>query len=580
MQSSSGRYLIVFNGEVYNFRLLQNELIRLGHTFRGHSDTEVMLAAFEQWGLQATLPKLWGMFAFALWDERRKTLSLVRDRFGVKPLYYGNIGGSLFFASELSPFSRIPGFSRKLNRAVLPLYLRYGNVPSPHCIWQGLNKLPPGTLLTIDTTKSITPTPVSYWQLSNAVDAGLHATVRPSYREAVDETDRLLRDSIKLRMISDVPLGVFLSGGVDSSLVTALMQTQSGSPVCSYTIGYKDQTYDESFHAEAIARHLGTNHTTLVAEENHVLEVIPRLARIYDEPFADSSQIPTFLVAQMARQHVTVALTGDGGDESFGGYNRHISAPAIWQKVRGVPRPARLGLAWLMNRNLWEEALLGLNHILPTKSKVTDPLDKFRKLALAMKGENPGDIHLLLSSIWQDPQEGLADPEIPPLWNQFNYPGNLNFAEQMMYRDTLDYMPNDILVKVDRASMAVALELREPLLDHRLVEFAWQLPLGYKIHDGRGKRILRDVVYRYVPAALIDRPKTGFGIPINRWLRGTLRDWADELLSVQKLNRAGIFNSHKIRLLWDEHQSNKRDNHHQLWTVLMFNLWMDEWCPL
>jgi asparagine synthase (glutamine-hydrolysing) len=577
MASSSSRYTVAFNGEVYNFKRLQTELVALGHTFRGHSDTEVMLAAFEQWGVVGALPHFTGMFALAVWDSAARELTLVRDRFGVKPLYYGVVGNTLYFASELAPFSEIQGFSRRLNRDVLGLYVRYGNIPAPHCIWSGVQKLPPASFLAFRVGQNDVGRAEKYWNLQQVVEEARGCSFRGSYNEASDEVDRLLRDAIQLRMISDVPLGVFLSGGIDSSLVAALMQAQSTQPVRSFTIGFRDRTYDESEYATAVARHLGTDHTTLFADEAQALSLIPRLPHIYDEPFADSSQIPTFLVCQMARQHVTVALSGDGGDESFGGYNRHVATPRLWDKIGSFPAAMRRGGADLIDWNGWENVAAQINRSLPARRQVAAPLEKLQKIAVLLRASSPADAHLRLSSFWQDPHLALRGAGKGPVHAQPAWPAGLSFAEFMMFADTVQYLHDDILVKVDRASMAVALEVREPLLDHRLVEFAWRLPLEFKIQGPSGKRVLRDILYRYVPRVLIDRPKSGFGVPIDRWLRGALRDWAESLLSAKRIDADGIFDGAVIRRMWFEHLSGRRNHHHRLWTILMFNAWTDKW---
>lgn len=575
MTSADGRFILVFNGEVYNFLELQQELRALGHAFRGHSDTEVMLTAFTQWGVTDALSRFTGMFAFAVWDRTDHSVTLVRDRFGVKPLYYGMVNGIFAFASELSSFAVIPGFTREIDRSVLPLYLRYGNVPAPHCIWRDLHKLPPGTSLRVELGGVREPVP--FWSLLDAAARGHAAPFRGDYQEALERTDALLRQSIRWRLISDVPVGVFLSGGVDSSLVAALAQSTTGAPVSTYTIGFDHETYDESKHAAAVAAHLGTRHTTLMTDEARALAVVARLPRIYDEPFADSSQIPTFLVAEMARRHVTVALSGDGGDEIFGGYNRHLAAPGLWRKASRVPRPLRHAMAWTADRNLWASAAQWANRSLPAHRRVAAPLEKLQKLAVVLQASDPRHLHLQLSSLWRDPASAVVGPVASPTDAQPAWPDFLGYAEFMMLADALQYMPDDILVKVDRASMAVALEVREPLLDHHLVEFAWSLPLEFKIQQTRGKRLLRDVLYRHVPRGLIDRPKSGFGLPIDDWLRGALRDWAETLLAPGRLKADGFFRPEIVSQLWREHLANRRNHHHRIWTILMFNAWLDEW---
>ena len=579
MRSHAGRYRIAFNGEIYNFRELRRELEVLGHGFRGHSDTEVMLAAFEEWGVVPSLPRFRGMFAFAVWDERERTLCLARDRLGVKPLYYGRVGENFVFASELSPFTQIPGFEAKIARAVLPLYLRYGNVPSTHTIWESVLKLQPGHYLIVPADwNGALPESKAYWTLSEVVARATSSRFVGSYEDAVAETEARLSEAIKLRMLADVPFGSFLSGGIDSSVVTALMQAQRSDPVRTFTIGFEDKAYDESAAAEAVARHLGTEHTTLVATEKEAWEAIPAMARIYDEPFADSSQVPTYLVSRMARRHVTVALSGDGGDETFGGYNRHLAAPGWWKQLSRFPRSVRQVFAWAADRNVWGGLVERINRVAPSRFQVRGPLEKLQKLAVLARAESAKDAHLRLSSFCPEVDGLLTEPVSPGYRHaQPEWPSDLNFTEFMMYADTIQYMPDDVLVKVDRASMAVALEVRGPFLDHALIEFAWSLPLEFKIHQGRGKRVLRDIVYKHVPRELVDRPKTGFGLPIDRWLRGPLRDWAESLLAEERLRSDGFFQARPIRKMWHEHLTNKRNHHHRLWSVLMFNAWLDRW---
>lgn len=579
MLSATGRFRIVFNGEIYNFRELRLLLRSRGHRFAGHSDTEVMLAAFEEWGVLPSVHRFLGMFAFAVWDSQQRTLCLVRDRLGVKPLYYGRVGQSFVFASELAPFTRFPGFQRRVDRSVLPLYLRYGNVPGTHAIWEGVYKLAPGCCLVVPAEwRGALPEPQAYWTLAEVVRDGAGRQFGGTYEEALAETETRLSEAVKLRMAADVPFGSFLSGGIDSSLVTALMQAQRSDRVRTFTIGFEDRAYDESDSAEAVARHLGTDHTTLIASESESWQAIPGMARIYDEPFADSSQVPTYLVSKMARSHVTVALSGDGGDETFGGYNRHLAAPGWWRRLSPLPLGLRRVLAWAADRNCWETVVGALNRAAPARLQVRGPLSKLQKLAVLAGADSPADVHRRLSSFSVNFEEILVERPRPdrdhaqPAW-----PSSLGFTEFMMYADTIQYMPDDVLVKVDRASMAVALEVRGPFLDHTLIEYAWTLPLEFKISDGRGKRILRDILYKHVPQHLIDRPKMGFGLPIDRWLRGPLRAWAEELLSAKRLQRDGFFRAEPVRRMWDEHVSNRRNHHHRLWSILMFNAWLDEW---
>ena len=583
MASASGRYVIAFNGEVYNFERIRTQLSDIGYdaAFRGHSDTEVILAAIDMWGLERALQKFNGMFAFALWDRKNSTLSLARDRVGVKPLYFGWSRHTLLFASELKPLRAFAGFDDAINRGALALLLRHNYIPAPYSIYQNISKLKSGTFATFRAGQREPIQTTTYWSAAQIATHGAANLSQRSEGELVDQLDGLLRDSVKLRMVSDVPIGVFLSGGIDSSLVTALMQSQISTPVQTFTIGFNEEEYDEAKHARAIATHLGTEHHELYVTPQQALDVIPRLPRIYDEPFADSSQVPTFLVSQMASRNVTVALSGDGGDELFGGYNRYFWGRDIWKRVGWLPRWFRRGVGRalsVLSPREWDAIFSRASGLIPARMQQRRPGTKLAKLAELLPAESAHHLYRSLVSSWKSPSEivlGSTEP-ITVLTDPAEYPQLNDFTDRMMYFDLMTYLPDDILVKVDRASMAVSVEAREPLLDYRLIEFAWQIPLQRKISAGRGKEILRKVLDNYVPRELIERPKMGFGIPIDRWLRGPLRDWAETLLSEERLRRDGYFEPVPIRRKWMEHLSERRNWDSDLWAILMFQAWIDE----
>jgi asparagine synthase (glutamine-hydrolysing) len=583
MESASGRYVIVFNGEVYNFAALRKELGNSGAapTFRGHSDTEVMLAAIETWGLENAVKRFIGMFAFALWDRRGRILHLVRDRLGVKPLYYGWVGGTLLFGSELKTFRAFPGFRGEIDRNALALFMRHGYIPAPHSVYRGVFKLPAATILTAGAGES-SAIPKPYWSAKTVAEQGVAQPLAVSTAEATEQLDLLLRDAIGLRMIADVPLGVFLSGGIDSSIVVALMQVQSSRPVRTFTIGFHEDGYNEAHYAKEVARHLGTDHTELYVTPEEAHAVIPRLPMLYDEPFADSSQIPTFLVSALARRHVTVSLSGDGGDELFGGYNRYFWAQDIWSRIRWVPRTVRAGASRALaalSPQTWDRVFERMGPLVPRRARLRNPGEKVSKLAGILEVDSPERLYWALVSQWKDPASVVLDACESPtaLTRQGDWANLANFTQRMMYLDLITYLPDDILTKVDRASMGVSLEAREPLLDHRLVEFAWRLPLRLKVRGGEGKWILRQVLYRYVPRSLIERPKAGFGVPLDAWLRGPLRQWAEALIDEGRLRREGFFDPAPIRAKWVEHLSGRRNCQHYLWNVLIFQAWHEEW---
>jgi len=587
MISPSGRYVIAFNGEIYNHLALRRETENAGlsRAWQGHSDTETLLACVEAWGFETALTKFVGMFAIAMWDREERALYLARDRLGEKPLYYGRENTVYLFGSELKAIKAHPAFVGEINRNALALQLRHNYIPGPYSIYKGINKLPPGTWLRIDSRpeNSTVGEPVPYWSLQQVIkrhqsnpDVGSDADA-----DEIANLDVLLRDAVRQQMMADVPLGAFLSGGVDSSAIVALMQAQSDRPVKTFTIGFHEERYNEAEHAKAVARHLGTDHTELYVSPREAMDVIPRLPSLYDEPFSDSSQIPTFLVSQMTRQHVTVSLSGDAGDELFGGYGRYFAARSLWNIVKALPIPLRRMLgttAQSLSIEGWNRIGHMLRPILPNRLRDRPLGDRAHKLGQIFSTTVPDEIYPDLISHWKKPTDiVIGSAESPTLLTDHTlWPDLVDFEHRMMYLDTITYLPDDILVKVDRAAMGVSLETRVPFLDHRVVEFAWRLPLSMKIRDGQGKWILRQVLYKYVPKELIERPKMGFGVPIDSWLRGPLRDWAEDLLSPSRLLQEGYFNPIPIREKWEEHISGRRDWHYYLWDVLMFQAWLRE----
>ena len=581
MPSASGRYVIAFNGEIYNHVSIRTELQELGQapTWRGHSDTETLLAGIEAWGLEATLKKSIGMFAIALWDRQTHSLMLARDRMGEKPLYYGWQGtGServFLFGSELKALKAHPKFASEIDRGALCLLLRHNYVPAPYSIYQGIAKLEPGSLLSISLAQHKLRI-WTYWDAVNVVRAGVAHPFAGTADQAVDALEVLAKDAVRLQMMADVPLGAFLSGGIDSSTVVALMQTQSSRPVKTFTIGFSEVGYNEAVHAKAVARHLGTEHTELYVTPQQAMQVIPRLPGLYCEPFADSSQIPTFLVSQLAKQHVTVSLSGDAGDELFCGYNRYQITEQLWHKLAFVPEPLRALMAkgiTALSPAAWDS----LAGIIPGAGQYVALGDKLHKGAGVLVSTSVDELYLGMVSHLRNPANWVIDGQEPPTHLTGLCPelGGLNAVERMMVLDTISYLPDDILVKVDRAGMAVSLESRVPFLDHRVVEFAWSLPLTYKLRGGQTKWPLRQILYRHVPRELIDRPKMGFGVPLHDWLRGPLREWAEDLLGEARLAREGYFHPAPIRQIWAEHLSGRRNWMAQLWNVLMFQAWLE-----
>ena len=573
MASSSGRYLIIFNGEVYNFEEIRAELG--AQTWRGHSDTEVMLAAIERWGLEIAVKRFVGMFAFALWDRHERRLHLIRDRIGIKPLYYGYVEGSFVFASELKAIRVFPGFQAVIDRDTLAAYMRCAYVPAPYSIYQDIRQLPPGHILTLTSAEG-PPELNPFWSAAEIAEEGLKSRFEGSDEEMIEQLHQKLFEAVRLRMIADVPLGAFLSGGIDSSTVVALMQAQSARPVKTFTIGFHEGVYNEAAHARKVAEHLGTDHTELFVTPQDALDVVPLLPSMYDEPFADSSQIPTHLVSKLARQHVTVALSGDGGDELFCGYSGYTVVNSLWKVLKKIPGPVAKGMARLihsMSPAMCDRSLGRLP--LPAKLR-NSPGQKFHRLADHLVAQDPAEICLRSLSMWTDPAAVVPGAREHDVLSQAveRFRMMPTIPELAMLTDLTNYLPDDILVKVDRASMAVGLETRVPLLDHRIVEAASRLPLKFKLRRGKTKWALRQILYRYIPAELVERPKMGFVMPVDLWLRGQLREWAEDLLSPESLARHGFFTVNPIREKWEEHISGSRNWQYLLWPVLMFQAWI------
>ncbi|MQX36367.1 asparagine synthase (glutamine-hydrolyzing) [Roseospira navarrensis] len=573
MVSADGRYVMTYNGEVYNFQDLRAELADKGHSFRGGSDTEVILAAVLEWGVAEALPRLWGMFALAIWDRQERRLILARDRIGVKPLYWRLADGLLTFGSELRALEAHPAFSAAIDREAAAALVRYSYIPAPASIYEGVEKLPAGSLLVL--SQDGPPRVERWWRLKDRLQTPADRDTRTlGDAEATDRLEALISDAVGRRMISDVPLGAFLSGGIDSSTVVALMQAQRTQKVRTFSIGFHEEGYDEAVHAKAVARHLGTDHTELYVDAQTALDVVPRLPDLFDEPFADSSQIPTYLVSAMTRDHVTVALSGDGGDELFAGYPRYIVADQVWRRMSGMPAPVRRAAGHILEAT--PAGLIdGIGRLIPAKRRPPRLGRRARRLGglLALPGDD--SLHDELSAAWRDREKLVPDAEgrlrlTPDPELRRVLP---DLIARMQYYDTERYLPDDIMAKVDRASMAVSLEAREPLLDHRLIEFVWSLPQHMKLRGGQGKWLLREVLARHVPRAMFERPKMGFSIPLDDWLRGPLCDWATAMLTDPSMVTDGIFDAPAVARLWEDHRTRQADHATVLWSILMLQAW-------
>ena len=578
MISASGRYVIAFNGEIYNHLEIRKELevSKSPPAWRGRSDTETVLSGFDRWGIDSLLKKTVGMFAFALWDRQERMLTLARDRVGEKPLYYGWQGNTFLFGSELKALRAHPAFRADIDRNVLALYLRHGYIAAPYSIYKNIFKLLPGAYLQLSAQQSpgTLPTPRAYWSLREVVERGLANPFAGSDEDAIGELESRLMRAVSLQRVADVPLGAFLSGGIDSSTIVALMQAQSTLPVKTFTIGFHEQSYNEAEHARSVAQHLGTEHTELYVTPRDAMQVIPKLPTLYDEPFGDSSAIPTFLVSQLARRHVTVSLSGDGGDELFGGYDRYQRTQSLWSAVQRIPPVGRRWLAGAVAMLPVDGLNLCLNPIVSREDQ--SPGDRVRRLALYLSAGTMEQFYQVQVSQRND-SVAIVLGDTGPLEAQTGltqWSPNGQLYERMMYADAMSYLPDDILVKVDRAAMSVSLETRVPMLDPRVVEFAWRLPLHTKVRHGKTKWLLREVLFKHVPRELIERPKKGFGVPVGRWMRGPLRDWAEDLLSKQRLATDGFLNPGTVRKQWRQHRDGKANWGDSLWTVLMFQAWL------
>ncbi len=577
MRSASGRFTITFNGEIYNYRALRTELMALGAAFRGGSDTEVLLAAVEEWGFAEALQRSRGMFAIGLWDSQERVLWLARDRFGEKPLYYGDFDGTFVFGSELKALRRHSGWKAELDRHALAAFLRHGFIPAPQSIFRGVRKLKAGCTLRVCVAgNSLRCEEREYWQPSAV------ATPRPG-DQRIDEADALesvnaaLEEAIRLQMVADVPVGAFLSGGIDSSLVVALMQRASSQAVRTFSIGFEEEQFNEAPHASRVADHLGTRHTELIVTSRDALAVIPRLARIYDEPFADPSQIPTFLVADLARQDVTVALSGDAGDELFGGYSRYLEVRDRWSRLQRVPASLRRAAArTLESMPLWAlSAVTAPVRSISRRRGRQQVADRMQERARVWGARSLPELYDATMTFWH-PSQLVIGADAPCSHSNADAPASIDALAHMMYSDTRLYLPDDILVKVDRAAMAVSLETRVPLLDPQVAQAAWRIPLAIHLKDGRGKWVLRQLLERHVPRAMFDRPKSGFAVPIGRWLRGELRDWAGALLEPSRLRREGYLAQAPIERRWRQHLRGEMNWSFHLWGVLMFQSWLED----
>lgn len=579
MLSASGRWVLAYNGEIYNHLELRRRLESEGVAprWRGHSDTEILLAAIEAWGLEAALKYSVGMFALALWDRGERALWLARDRAGEKPLYYGWQGNTFLFGSELKALRAHPAFDAAVDRDALTLLMRHNCIPGPYSIYAGIRKLPPGTCLRLAAGQRDS-LPVAYWSLTEVAERGQSNPFKGSDKEALDALEEHLCKAVKGQMVADVPVGALLSGGIDSTIIAALMQANSSRQVLTFTIGFDEREHDESNHARAVAAHLGTNHTEMRLSGADALALVPHLPTMYDEPFADSSQLPTHLVMKLARQHLTVALSGDAGDEFFGGYSRYFLGPKAWRLIGWIPPQLRRVLGAAMTA-VPATRLNQMTSRLASGIGIGQLGDKLNKVGLRMtQAHSQDDFYVSLVSEWLGNPSLVIGGQIPPnlLDDRSRWPRLSDPVARMMALDAMTYLPDDILTKVDRASMAVSLETRAPFLDREVMEFAWTLPMSMKLRDGKGKWLLRQLLDRYVPRALVERPKMGFGVPLNAWLRGPLRDWAESLLGEERLNAEGYFYSRRIRDAWLRHQRGEASFGHRLWSVLMFQAWLED----
>ena len=586
MVSHDGRWVLTYNGELYNHRALRGRLETEGQAFRGGSDTEVLVNAVSAWGLLPALEACEGMFAMALWDRRQRELHLVRDRFGEKPLYFGWVGGSLAFASELKALRILPGFDADVDRDAVALYLRHNCIPAPHTIYRGIGKLMPGQVLTFDAGARCgrPPTARAYWSARLAIEESRRAPLTGTTDELADRLEEVLSDSVQARMVADVPIGAFLSGGIDSSLVVALMQTHRSTPVRTFTIGFADRAFDESAEAAAVAAHLGTDHTELRVTEAEAAGVVPRLCDIWDEPFGDVSEIPMHLVSCLARRQVTVGLSGDGGDELFAGYNRHAWLDRLWRLSGNVPGPLRRTAGATLGRvpSDWVDRAARASAVLPPRLRVRNPSSKVAKVAKVLCAAGPEDAYLSLVSYWDDAESmvlGAGSASVSVASRPRDWPAFTTITEQMLWLDLVGYLPDDILTKLDRAAMATSLETRTPFLDRAVFDVAWRLPLSMKLHGGTTKWLLRQVLHRHVPPALVERPKMGFGFPIGAMLRGCLRPWSEDLLGEDRLRRQGLLDPVPIRRAWREHLTGRSDHALELWDILALQAWLERWEP-
>jgi asparagine synthase (glutamine-hydrolysing) len=585
MRSNSGRFILTYNGEIYNHLEIRKEIEKSNSNIKwyGNSDTETLLEAIDFWGIEITLQKIDGMFAFGLWDQKTRCLTLVKDRIGEKPLYYGWQGKGdnkiFLFSSELKALKMHPEFKGEINRDAIALQLRHNCIPAPYSIYKDIHKLLPGCYLQLkesDLKKFLIPQSKIYWSLTESAIYGNNNQLMLSEIDIQKGLEKHLQSSVKKQMISDVPIGAFLSGGIDSSTVVALMQSQSNHPIKTFTIGFSEEDYSEAKYAKKIAKHLGTDHTELYVSSKMAMEIIPKLPSIYDEPFSDSSQIPTYLVSQLAKQYVKVSLSGDGGDELFCGYNRHIMSKKFSNIFRLMPLFFRKILSnrlELISTKNWDR----LSNLSPFLDQYSNFGDKMHKVVNVLKAKNLNDLYYMLCSHWQNPTELVINSKEPgTLLTEFKPElKGLNSQQQMMALDFITYLSDDILVKVDRAAMASSLETRVPFLDHKLIEYVWKIPHSLKFRNGQGKWILRKILNQYVPENLTKRSKMGFGIPIDTWLRGPLRDWAENLLNEKRLKEEGFFNPKLIRDKWEDHLSDKRNWQSDLWDILMFQAWID-----